>query len=94
MISNVRRLNSLMLAFVEDCCELDPEFTEKKFEIRNIYKAWCKGGCYVPESDEMMRQHICAVTKGVRLGTKDVMDSKVVTWIGIRVSDQARKDYL
>lgn len=94
MLPQVKRLNSPMLAFVEDCCELGEEFTATKFDIRNMYKAWCKGGCYTVESEDMMRQHICAVCSGVRYGVKDVMDSKITTWIGIRVTEQAKKDYL
>lgn len=94
MVPTVKRLNSPMLAFVEDCCELDESYRASRFDIRNIYKMWCKGGCYQIESEDMMRQHICAVCPGVRFGSEDVMDSKVNTWIGIRVSDQAKKDYL
>jgi P4 family phage/plasmid primase-like protien len=94
MVPQVKRLNSPMLAFVEDCCELGEEYTAAQFDIRNTYRAWCKGGCYSVESEDMMRQHICAVCPGVHYGVKAVMDSKVKTWIGIRVTEQAKKDYL
>jgi putative DNA primase/helicase len=94
MIPTVRRLNSPMLAFIEDCCELDPDATEQRFNIRAIYKAWCKAGCYTVESDDMMKQHILAVEPEVRYGRVPVMDSKRECWIGIKVTEQAKKDYL
>lgn len=94
MIPTVRRLNSPMLAFIEDCCELTPEYRELRFNIRSCYKAWCKAGCYTTESDDMMRQHICAVQPEVHYGRVEVMDSATDMWVGIRLTDQAKKDYL
>lgn len=94
MIPTVKRLNSPMLAFIEDCCELAPEYRELRFNIRSCYKAWCKAGCYMTESDDMMRQHICAVHPEVHYGRVEVMDSATDMWVGIRLTDQAKKDYL
>jgi hypothetical protein len=46
------------------------------------------------ESDDMMRQHICAVHPEVHYGRVEVMDSATDMWVGIRLTDQAKKDYL
>ncbi len=62
---NFKRLSSPAAAFVEDCLELDPSFSEPTIEVYAAWVGWCKAHGHAPGSDARLGESLRTVNASI-----------------------------
>jgi putative DNA primase/helicase len=79
-LAGYKRANNPVVAFVEDCCELEPDASTKKQDLYKQFKDYCSdSGCSAGSDNEFFKELYAAypTLKAARLGPREMRDHYV-----------------
>ena len=73
MMAEYKRANNTVVAFIEDCCIIDPNASIKKEDLYKKFNEYCNGYGYAASTENTFFKELyaaCPIVNSVRLGSK------------------------
>ncbi len=89
---NFKRLSSPVAAFVDDCLELHPTFSETTADVYAAYVGWCKTHGHAPGSDARLGERLRSVNAAIERTRPRLEDgTRPYRYDGIRLTPGGRE---
>jgi putative DNA primase/helicase len=86
ILDDFARLSSPVHAFVEDCCEIGPEFWVETAELQRAWRAWCEEHGHEHGSDAAFGGRLRAVNPRIERRRRRVQRTQIYVYEGLRLT--------